>query len=105
MLGWDMGRKQLPKGERREVISISLKPATIQAIERLRGDIPRSKWMEDMVGHLAAIAGEIRPPMGIYCSNCYKTQKRDLFDLGETSQCWNTRCSLYKTTFFEVKVI
>lgn len=105
MLGWDMGRKQLPKGERREVISISLKPATIQAIETLRGTTTRSKWMEEMIGHLAAIAGEIRPPMGIYCTNCYKTQKRVLFDLGETSQCWNTRCSLYKTTFFEVKVI
>ena len=105
MVHLNMGRKPLPAGERREVISISLKPMTIKAIDSLRGDSTRSRWLEECVGHLAAIAGEIRPPQGIYCTNCYKTQKRVLFDIGETSQCWNTRCSLYKTTFFEVKVL
>ena len=100
-----MGRKPLPKGERREVISISLKPATIQAIETLRGTTTRSKWVEEMVGHLAAIAGELKPTGSIHCNNCYKTQYVGEFERGDEEQCHNFRCSLKMTKWFEVKVI
>jgi|TARA_R110000823_G_scaffold53329_1_gene131481 hypothetical protein len=100
-----MGRKPLPIGERREVISISLKPATIQAIEALRGDTTRSKWIEEMIGHLRAIAGELKPKGSIHCNNCNKVQFVGEFESGDEYQCHNFRCSLKMTKWFEVKVI
>jgi len=99
-----MGRKPLKEGQRREVISISLKPATIKAIEVLRGDTPRSRWIEEVIGHLVAISGGLRTTGSIYCSNCYKWQKRDL-ELGETSQCHNRNCSLNHTKYFSVELV
>jgi len=56
-----MGRKPLPPSEVRRVISVSLKPATIEAIDHLRGDTTRSRWVEEMVGHLEAISGKLKP--------------------------------------------
>jgi len=100
-----MGRKPLPKSEVRRVISVSLKPATIEAIDHLRGDTTRSRWVEEMVGHLEAIGEGFRPKVAIYCTNCYKTQPRPDLDAGDISQCYNRRCSLTQTTFFEAKVI
>jgi len=100
-----MGRKPLPEGERREVISISLKPATIQAIEALRGDTPRSRWLEECIGHLAVLEGAIRPKGSIKCTNCYKIQSVGKFDEGDMAQCRNRRCSLVGTTWFNVEVI
>jgi hypothetical protein len=68
-----MGRKPLPKGERREVISISLKPATLEAIERMRGDTQRSRWIEQMVEHLLPIhLGLSRTEKFIQCEPCGK---------------------------------
>jgi len=97
-----MGRKPLPKGERREVISISLKPKTIKAIDDLRGDTTRSRWIEELVGHIEAISEGLKPTGSVYCPNCYKWQKRDL-EIGDWSQCHNYRCSLTRTT--ELKVM
>jgi len=96
-----MGRKPLPKGERREVISISLKPATIEAIDHLRGDTARSRWVEEMVGHLEALSEGLNPTGSVYCPNCYRWQKRDL-EIGEWSECLNYRCSLKRTTQLKV---
>jgi len=100
-----MGRKPLPKGERREVISISLKPATIEAIERLRGDTLRSRWLEEMIGHLTAIAGEIKPVGSIRCDNCYVLQKYGKFEVGDETQCRHFSCSLKMTKWFRIEVI
>ena len=100
-----MGRKPLPKGEKREVISISLKPTTIEAIEALRGDTPRSRWLEECIDHLQAIAGAYGPRGFIQCDNCYKVQNFGHFVSGDEAQCTNFRCSLKLTKWFEVKVI
>jgi len=100
-----MGRKPLPKGERREVISISLKPATLEAIERMKGMKTRSKWFEEMVEHLLPIFDGLKPQGSIRCTNCYKTQSIGEFDEGDEAQCRNRKCSLVATTWFEVKVV
>lgn len=45
-----MGRKRIPKTQRREVISISLKPSTIALIdEQISEDTPRSQFIERAV--------------------------------------------------------
>ncbi len=100
-----MGRKPLPKSEVRRVISVSLKPATIEAIERMRGDKTRSKWVEEMIEHLLPIFDGLKPQGSIRCSNCYKTQPVGDFEEGDEYQCHNNRCSLKGTTWFQVKVI
>jgi len=60
-----MGRKPLPRNERREVISISLKPAVIAAIDILRGDEPRSRYIEALLEQRANL-----PQWGIICPTC-----------------------------------
>ena len=100
-----MGRKPLPKGERREVISISLKPATIEAIDRMKGMKPRSKWIEEMVEHLLPIHDGLKPQGAIYCTNCYRRQDVGTFNDGDEYQCHNRRCSLKETAWFKVEAI
>jgi len=100
-----MGRKQLPKGERREVISISLKPATIEAIERLRGNTKRSRWLEEMIGHLSAIASGLEPIGSIRCDHCFTVQKYGEFEEGDESQCHHFACSKKMTKWFRIEVI
>jgi hypothetical protein len=60
-----MGRKPLPKNERREVISISLKPAVIAATDILRGDESRSRYIEAILEQRANL-----PVWGIICPTC-----------------------------------
>jgi len=100
-----MGRKPLPEGEKREVISISLKPATIEAIDHLRGDTTRSRWVEEMVGHLEAISGKLKPVGSIRCDNCYVLQKYGEFEVGDETQCRHFACSLKMTKWFRIEVI
>jgi len=100
-----MGRKPLPKSEVRRVISVSLKPATIEALDRMRGDTARSRWVEEMIEHLLPIHQGLKPQGSIYCTNCYVTQSVGVFDSGDEYQCHNSRCSMKETTWFEVKVI
>ena len=66
-----MGRKPLPKSEVRRVISVSLKPATLEAIERMRGETSRSKWVEQMVEHLLPIHNGLnQTEKFIHCQRC-----------------------------------
>jgi len=60
-----MGRKSLPKNKRREVVSISLKPAIIAAIDTLRGEEPRSRWIEAILEQRINL-----PVWGIICEKC-----------------------------------
>jgi hypothetical protein len=92
----NMGRKKLPKGERREVISISLKPATIEAIERMRGDKTRSTWVEEMVEHILPIhLGVNELETVIECQRCNKAWvvndklERSMFNQGHYYDCPN----------------
>jgi len=90
-----MGRKPLPPSEVRRVISVSLKPATIEAIDHLRGDTTRSRWVEEMVGHLEAISGKLKPVGSIRCE----------FEVGDETQCRHFACSLKMTKWFRIEVI
>jgi len=67
-----MGRKPLPKSEVRRVISVSLKPATITALDTMRGDTARSRWVEEMIEHLLPISEVMnaQPRYEIYCFKC-----------------------------------
>ena len=73
-----MGRKPLPKSEVRRVISVSLKPATLEAIERMRGDTPRSQWVEQIVEHLmpSFMVKNIEDFQDYYVINCEDCQKQ-----------------------------
>ena len=72
-----MGRKRIPASQRREVISISLKPATIQNMDdHLTHDQSRSKWIEHIIEkHLAikviAQKEEDLEPVIIKSYSCY----------------------------------
>jgi metal-responsive CopG/Arc/MetJ family transcriptional regulator len=96
-----MGRKPLPKGERREVISISLKPATLEAIERMKGMKTRSKWFEEMVEHLLPIHDGINKHTPqktylFYCDSCDKQQRPSKHEIMEgTAMCKNPICDKY----------
>ena len=69
-----MGRKPLPISEVRRVISVSLKPSTIDAIDHMRGDTPRSRWLEQMVEHLQPIhEGVNAVQYELICDSCQKT--------------------------------
>jgi len=74
MLARNMGRKPLPKSEVRRVISVSLKPATITALDRMRGDTARSRWVEEMIEHLLPIheGFESKPIYQVSCESCLK---------------------------------
>ena len=51
-----------------------LKPATIEAMERMRGDTARSKWVEEMIEHLLPIhLGVNRKELFIHCERCQKS--------------------------------
>lgn len=67
-----MGRKPLPKSEVRRVISVSLKPATITALDAMRGDTARSRWVEEMIEHLLPISQVMnaQAKYEIYCFKC-----------------------------------
>jgi len=68
-----MGRKPLPKSDVRRVISVSLKPATIEALDLMRGDTARSRWVEEMIEHLLPISQSVnRVNFEINCSSCEK---------------------------------
>lgn len=60
-----MGRKPLPKNKRREVVSISLKPAIIAALDTLRGEEPRSRWIEAILEQRINL-----PVWGVICGKC-----------------------------------
>jgi len=100
-----MGRKPLPPSEVRRVISVSLKPATLEAIERMRGDTTRSRWVEEMVEQILPIHMALEPMGAIYCTNCYRRQDVGTFNEGDEYQCHNNRCSLKETKWFKVEAI
>ena len=87
------------------MISISLKPATIEAIERLRGNTMRSRWFEEMIGHLSAIASELKPVGSIRCDYCFTVQKHGEFEEGDETQCQHFACRKKMTKWFRIKVI
>ena len=100
-----MGRKPLPKSEVRRVISVSLKPATIAALDLMRGDTARSRWVEEMIEHLQPIHAAVNPKGQIRCTNCYTNQEVGDFESGDEYQCSNMKCSLVNTTWFPVEAI
>jgi len=73
-----MGRKRLPSSKRREVISISLKPSTIDMIDHhLSHEQSRSKWIEHIVlKHLKATGKhqtsepKVKESYSAYCESC-----------------------------------
>ena len=105
MLARNMGRKPLPKSEVKRVISVSLKPTTITALDRMRGDTARSKWVEEMIEHLLPIHMAVKPQGAIYCTNCYRRQDVGTFNEGDEYQCHNRSCSLKETKWFKVEAI
>ena len=105
MLDQIMGRKPLPKSEVRRVISVSLNPVTITALDRMRGDTARSRWVEEMIEHLLPIHMAVKPQGAIICDNCNQRQIVGEFESGDEYQCANFRCSKHTTKYFKVEAI
>jgi len=76
---------------------VSLKPATIEAIERMRGDKTRSKWVEEMVEHLLPIHDGLKEVKTyyIYCDQCDHRQKTKCTSTLEFDYCKNPKCVEY----------
>jgi len=86
-----MGRKPLPESDVRRVISVSLKPATITALDAMRGDKARSRWVEEVIEHLLPISEVMnaQPKYEIYCLRCemgwHCNEKLESQRIGETT--------------------
>ena len=99
-LGWDMGRKRLPSSKRREVISISLKPSTIDTIDHhLQHDQSRSKWIEHIIlKHLKATQKPkttepvVKESFSAYCNDCdilYSNPQSFMMERHYCTKCYN----------------
>lgn len=96
-----MGRKRIPASQRREVISISLKPAVIASMDDyLSHDQSRSKWIEHIIEKHLAIqkvnekTEDIEPKViksySCYCEDCDITFSNPHSFLMQSHYC--TKC-------------